>query len=420
MGIVRRPGWVLAALLTTAAAGYGQVPAAPPAVPGAPVLPGAAPVAVAPAAGAAPVAAAPAAAPRNIWGFFMMTPEQKLAHQQNSAICLAKFCNSRIGQFVNNMLLPAGAVTGGFLGPVCPGPLAPNPADLAKPATSPLGAAARIKAEEAQVKAKVEALEFLGTVDCRYYSEAEAALIVGLRAEKNECVRLAAARALATGCCCTPKIVKALLVTVNGTAEDKFPAERSERVRAFAYVALERCMRKCVEEDPEPSPEPPAAAKQAVYETLTPFGPLADHTTAVLMIGYFAPGGGELPAKIYADARAALAKGLHLSPATIDRMSGPKNVRDAVFPGFEPARPLNLVGNLDLRGMLGIPTRVRPAPPAVTPPAPTAAPEPVAPAAAKAPAPEPIAAAPTAMPDLPSPRTGRGNLLNLFQDARRK
>jgi hypothetical protein len=40
--------------------------------------------------------------------------------------------------------------------------------------------------------AKVAAIEYLATVDCRYYPEAEAGLIAGLRAEKNECVRIAA------------------------------------------------------------------------------------------------------------------------------------------------------------------------------------------------------------------------------------
>ena len=65
-----------------------------------------------------------------------MTPEQK-------AQCKAHFCNSRIGQFFNNMMLPMGLATGGMLGPICPGPGTPNPADLAKPATSPQGAAAK-------------------------------------------------------------------------------------------------------------------------------------------------------------------------------------------------------------------------------------------------------------------------------------
>src|SRR5438270_640443 len=167
----------------------------------------------------------------------------------------------------------AAPVTGGLLGPICPppgigGPGAggpSNPADLMKPATSPEGAAARIKAEEAQAKAKVAAIEFLATVDCRYYPEAEAGLLAGLRAEKNECVRIAAAKAFVSGCCCSPKVVKALLIVVNCSNKDGFPAEASELVRTYAYVALERCLRKCVEEEPEAPPEPPPAAKKAMY-----------------------------------------------------------------------------------------------------------------------------------------------------------
>ena len=59
-------------------------------------------------------------------------------------------------------------------------------ADLAKPAASAQGAAAKIKAEEAQAKAKIAAVEYLASVDCRYYEEAELALINSLRREKNE------------------------------------------------------------------------------------------------------------------------------------------------------------------------------------------------------------------------------------------
>src|SRR5262245_5745072 len=53
-----------------------------------------------PAAGA-PAPAAPAP-PRNIYSFLCPTPEQKAA-------CLAKICNSPLGQLMNNSLKPAGA-----------------------------------------------------------------------------------------------------------------------------------------------------------------------------------------------------------------------------------------------------------------------------------------------------------------------
>src|SRR6266545_3612890 len=194
--LTRRNGAAVAVLIALLAA-VVTAPAQQPAIPGAPPLPGG-PVPPT-AAATTPTAAAGAAAAggggaKNIWGFFMKTPEQK-------AQCKAHFCSSRIGMFINNLLVPAGAATGGLLGPICPPPGiggpgggGVNPDDLKKSASSPEGAAARIKAEEAQAKAKVAAIEFLATVDCRYYPEAEAGLLAGLRAEKNECVRIAAAK----------------------------------------------------------------------------------------------------------------------------------------------------------------------------------------------------------------------------------
>ena len=385
---------VTAVVLAGTGVASGQVPAAPP-LPAAPVAAPALPAV--PGVGGVGVPAAAAAPPRNIWSFFLMTPEQKLAQQQKHAICRAQFCRSRVGGFVNGLLAPASALSGGLIGPICPDPATtPNATDLAKPATSPEGAAARIKQEEAQVAAKVAAIEYLGTVDCRYYPEAEAALIVGLRAEKNECVRLAAAKALASGCCCTPKLVKALFVTVNCSTEDGFPAEASELVRAFAYVALQRCLRKCVAADEEPPPEPPAAAKAAVYQTLAPFGTPADPATAVVVASYFTPGRADDPATVYADARGVLAKGLNLSPHTITRLNGPRNVRDAVAPGYEPSRPADLMGKLDPRGLLPDVTWVKTLPPA--------------------------AGATTALPGprMPYREAGRGNLRDLFNTARRR
>lgn len=369
----RRMGGVVALLLTAATGAQGQVPGLPGAAPGvaAPPLPGGgvggATTAGAGAAGGAGGAglagaagAGGGAAPRNIWGFFMKTPEQKAMCRANLAACRARFCQSKFGQIVNGFLAPASAVTGGILGPLCPPPTlgangqpngvgAPNPADLAMPANTPQGAAARIKQEEnpAVIKAKIEAIQFLATVDCRYYPEAEAGLITGLRAEKNECVRLAAARALASGCCCTPNILKALLTVVNCSKKDGFPAEASELVRTYAFVALERCMQKCVEGEPEPSPEPPPAAKKALLDTLAPLGPTADINTHILIASYFATDKTESTEKLHAAARAALARGLKLSPQTIARLTGPRTVTGAVAPAMPSLYPADVITRLD-------------------------------------------------------------------------
>ena len=151
------------------------------------------------AAAAAPAAAAPAG---NIWSKICLTPEQKAA-------CKAKLCASPIVQLLGGALAPARAFSGGLVPRFCPAPGQANPADMKKPADSAEGAAARIQQKEAEAKARAAALRYLGTVDCRRYPEAEAALVNGLRADENECVRLEAARALNRGCCCTKKVLEA-------------------------------------------------------------------------------------------------------------------------------------------------------------------------------------------------------------------
>jgi hypothetical protein len=399
MRTTRRLAWAVAGVLAAADGAAAQVPAAPPIA--APALPGAA-AAATPVAGAA---AAPAAAPKNIWSFFMKTPEQK-------AQCKAHFCQSRIGQFVNNLMVPAAGITGGLIGPVCPGPNTPNPEDLKKPVAGAQGAAAKIKAEEAQAKAKVAAVEYLASVDCRYYEEAELALINSLRREKNECVRLAAAKAFASGCCCTPKVVKALTAAVSGTNKDGAPAEASELVKCYAYVALERCLRRCVEEEAETPPEPPPAAKQAMYELLVPLGVQADPGMYTL-VAHYALSAPEPAAKVYADARQALARGLTLSPQTIARLSGPRNVRDAVMPNLAavPSAPLAdrlpAVKVSDITNRLAVRTRE------------TAEPREVVMVAAAPPEPGKPIPVQTVTPP-PAPRPNRGTMMGLFQEAMKK
>src|SRR5262249_55617453 len=117
----------------------------------------------APAAVAGAPAAAPAAAPANLFSFICPTPEQKQA-------CKEKICNCALGQMLNNGLKPMSTMTGGIIPTICPEVKA---ADLAKPADSAEGAAARAKADEAAAKARREAVRFLGTVDCNYWPEAQ-------------------------------------------------------------------------------------------------------------------------------------------------------------------------------------------------------------------------------------------------------
>ena len=244
-------------------------------------------VAAGAAAPAAAGVAAPAAAPAgNIWSKICMTPEQKAA-------CKQKICASPIIQLLGGALAPARAFSGGLLPPFCPPPGAANAADLKKPADSAEGATARIKQKEAEAKARRVAIRYLGTVDCRRYPEAEVALINGLRADENECVRLEAAMALNRGCCCTKKVLEALVACVSGRKTNE-PAETSPRVRATAAWALEKCIACYAEEEtptaspekavplPPPTPGEPEAAKVAMaVHRLTP-DPLLEDARRVL------------------------------------------------------------------------------------------------------------------------------------------
>jgi hypothetical protein len=140
---------------------------------------------------------------------------------------------------LNSLLKPFGALSGGLVPPLLPS--GPSAANLAKPQTSAAGAAARIQTQEADAKARREAVRYLGTVDCRYYPEASAALATALRTDPSECVRYEAALALNRSCCCTQKTVAALKAAASGGSDDQNPPECSERVRAAAESALMRC-----------------------------------------------------------------------------------------------------------------------------------------------------------------------------------
>jgi hypothetical protein len=184
------------------------------------------------AGGATPLAAPPATQPSTIWDFLGVSKTQRQA-------CKEYICKTQCGQLMNNGLAPLGAVTGGLLGPCCP-PF--NTDDLNKPADSAEGAAARVKQDEADAKARRLAVRYLSTVDCHYWPEVQDALINSLRTDRNECVRWEAAMAMGTGCCCSKAIIKALAIAVSGSDEDGFPSETSERVKAAASRSLAHCL----------------------------------------------------------------------------------------------------------------------------------------------------------------------------------
>jgi hypothetical protein len=189
------------------------------------------------------------------------TPEKLEAKRQ-------KFCNCALGRLVNSMLKPVTTFSGGLIPDLCP-PNKPTTADLTKDPTSAEGAAAHIQKLEAEAAARRAAVRYLGTVDCHWYPEAEAALINALRTDPNECVRLEAALALSRGCCCTKGIIEALTICVNGSSKDKHPSETSPRVKAIAYVALQRCL-ACPAPGREEAPEPPEQAPTPSEKAPTP------------------------------------------------------------------------------------------------------------------------------------------------------
>lgn len=243
----------------------------------------------------APVAGAPAAAaPRNLWSFLIPTQDQKLA-------CKEKLCRTPLGQLFNNSLRPIGVFSGGMIGPFCP---PASQADLAKPADSAEGAAARIKKDEAEAAARRAAVRYLGTVDCHYWPEAQDALINALRGDRNECVRFEAALALGKGCCCTRKTLEALSITVSGSEADGNPAETSDRVRMAAQAALESCLARLAcppmltaapgkpgEEIPKPPIENPGASLHRPH--MVAMAPKQDASLVGILTRAFASPSGE-------------------------------------------------------------------------------------------------------------------------------
>lgn len=180
---------------------------------------------------APPSAPTAPAAPRNIWSFFSKTPEQ-------SAQCQDKFCKSILGKMVSSSMGPLSAFSGGLIENRCASKAIDDILKDKSKEGSAEGVAAQIKKEEAEAKARREAVRFLGTVDCDRFPEAKGVLIKSLLDDSNECVRYEAALALQSGCCCNKETVKALTDVITG--KGRIP-ETSERVKAAAAVALSTC-----------------------------------------------------------------------------------------------------------------------------------------------------------------------------------
>lgn len=196
------------------------------------------------------------------------------------ASCKAAFCNGPLGSLLKGATAPLSAMSGGLIPSTCsccPATPAPGPAG---------GAASAIQADQAGAKARAAAVRFLGTVDCHWYPEAEAALIAALRADKVECVRFEAAKALARGCCCTKTTIEAMTICVSGSDKDGNPSENSLRVQLVALEGLQRCVasyRGEIDEKAQPRPEQPASARGELAQA----GP-ADDLQDVQLSAYYA------------------------------------------------------------------------------------------------------------------------------------
>ena len=233
-------------------------------------------------------------------------------------------------QLFGQMLAPVSALTGGLVGTGCSGPSA---AALAQPATSAQGAAARIQQEEAGASARRASIRYLASANCQYYPEAEAALIASLRGDPVECVRIEAARAFVTGCCCTKKTIAALTLAVNGKTTDSFPSEKSECVKALAFLALQKCLATYVDIKPAVPPEPaPVPLKKP-----------APPVTTAAMVGptpYYDQAAAGPINPLVIGGRHAVARGMNVSRATMRQITGRADltslVAEAVVAPGEP------------------------------------------------------------------------------------
>ena len=206
--------------------------------------------------------AAPIAAPQGVGfrpgGFFHALSTTK------THLCL-KFKQSPLGGLLAEMRKPLSTITGGIVPPTA----TPSAAEVA--AAGPQGTAAQIQAIKVDAPKRVAAVQQLQGIDVRYHPEAAQTLIAALRADPSDCVRLEAARTMATLRVCTKPIAEALRVSVEGTETDGNPAELSPAVKRQAAFALSCCL-NCLSDSqtpavPETRPEYPVS--QASFSTPT-------------------------------------------------------------------------------------------------------------------------------------------------------
>ena len=177
-----------------------------------------------------------------------------------------KFRKWTLGHLFRSMLAPVRILTGRIIPHCCldAAPLPPEETPL------PVLAAAKIQADQARTGMRLNAVRYLGTVDCHYYPEAEEALIAALRGDRSESVRLEAALSLGTGGCCSVKTIEKLQLVVSGGDADGNPSENSPRVKAAAVAALQKCLGRQNLAMARPEPPRSAPPHKTVKEAPTP------------------------------------------------------------------------------------------------------------------------------------------------------
>lgn len=330
----------LAMLAALAPGARAQIPAtgspfSPPAIPGgaAPGLPGGVP-------------AAPGGGPAIPAGYSLVPPKPQHTllgflglGGGGLSSCLSKLCKTQLGQLLNNGAKPLGALTGGIVPSLCP-PNAIAPGEAGPPGSAPgaQSVANKIQQDEANAKARVAAVEYLGTVDCHYWPDAATALVNSLRTDRNECVRFAAARVLGTGCCCNKRTIDALTLVVNCSATDGNPAETSPRVKAAAFLALQHCLMGYTGAAPAPAPIPlerPDAPARPELPDSPPRSPVPDvlQTTGGAPPppdSYEARLDAKPMALVLADARRALARSVGTRSGPGQMVTGRRSVYHAM------------------------------------------------------------------------------------------
>jgi hypothetical protein len=179
--------------------------------------------------GLAPGAAPPG--PTTVWSKLGLSPAQREFRQR-------QFAETPVGKLAGAVVAPFSRLSGGLIKPLAP----PMPTLQQLLDKGPIGAAAKVKADELNAPKRKQAVEELEDVDCHYWPEAEDALIGALRTDRSEDVRLAAARVLGSGKCCTKKTIEALSICASGSDRDGAPCEVSAAVRAAADKSLEKCL----------------------------------------------------------------------------------------------------------------------------------------------------------------------------------